>query len=292
MDETDPFEEQRPRLFGLAYRLLGSAADAEDVVQEAFLRWDAADRAAIVSPQAWLVTVVTRLGLSVLTSARRRRETYVGPWLPEPVLTAGGALGPLETVEQRESVSWGVLVLLEELTPPERAVFVLHEAFGHPHGEIAELLGVDEATSRQHLHRARRHIAAGRRRFDVDQVQHRRVLERFLGAAFGGGTEDLEDLLAADVVSWADGGGTRAARRPVTGREKVARYLRGLTTLPDVAGVAAEVAEVNGEPAVLFRTGDGLAGVMVVEVGEGGIVALRTVVNPPKLSFAAAQQPV
>ena len=283
------FESHRPRLFGLAYRLLGSAADAEEVVQEAFLRWFAADRAAIAVPEAWLVTVVTRLSLSTLTSARRRRETYPGPWLPEPVLSAGGALGPLDTAEQRESVSLGLLVLLEELTPPERAAFVLHEAFGHPHAEIARILDVDEATSRQHLHRAHDRLAARRGRFAVDPAAHRRMVERFLDAAFGAGTEPLEHLLADDVVSWSDGGGHRAARRPVTGRDRVARLLRGLRARPDAAGASAAVLDVNGAPGLVFSTPDGLIAVTTAEIGEGGITALWTVVNPSKLTCVAAQ---
>ncbi|GGS97204.1 DNA-directed RNA polymerase sigma-70 factor [Planobispora rosea] len=284
---VDVFEEQRPRLFGLAYRLLGSAAEAEDLVQETFLRWSRAGR--IEVPAAWLTKVITNLCLNQLASARRRRESYAGPWLPEPVLTGDGVLGPLETVEQRESVSLGLLVLLERLSPAERAVFVLREAFGHSHAEIGDVLGVDEAYSRQLHRRARAHVGEARKRFGADREQHRRIVEGFLAATLRGDVAGLERLLAADVVAWADGGGTTAARRPVRGRERVLRYLRGLSARPEASAVTAAVAEVNGEFAVLLRHTGELRAVMAVEIGDGRISAVRTLVNPAKLAFAAAQ---
>ncbi|TCO52609.1 RNA polymerase sigma-70 factor (ECF subfamily) [Actinocrispum wychmicini] len=282
------FEEQRPRLFGVAYRMLGSAVEAEDVVQDAFLRWHKADRVEV--PAAWLTKVVTNLCLNRLASARVTRERYVGAWLPEPVLTAGGVLGPLETVEQRDLVSLGFLVVLERLSPPERAVFVLREAFGHPHREIAEILDVDEAHSRQLHSRARKHIAETRRRFAADQGQHRRIVDRFLAATLDGDMAGLERLLADDVVSWADGGGTTtAARRPIVGKTKVLRYLLGFHARPEATLVAAEVAEVNGQPAALVRFGDGLAAVFAPEIQDGLVVALRLVVSPAKLAYADTQ---
>ncbi|MFB4289955.1 RNA polymerase sigma factor SigJ [Nonomuraea sp. ATR24] len=281
------FEEQRPRLFGLAYRLLGSAAEAEDLVQETFLRWRQAGRADV--PAAWLTRVITNLCLNELASARRRRESYAGPWLPEPVLTGDGALGPLETVEQRESVSLGLLVLLERLSPAERAVFVLREAFGHSHAEIAAMLGLGEAHSRQLHRRAREHVGAARKRFDADRGQHRRIVERFLAATLDGDVAGLERLLAADVVAWADGGGSTAARRPVRGRLRVLRYLGGLSLRPEAAAVTAVIAEVNGEYAALLRHDGELRAVMAVEVAGEHVTAVRTMVNPDKLAFAAAQ---
>ncbi|WP_073480986.1 RNA polymerase sigma-70 factor [Streptoalloteichus hindustanus] len=284
------FEEQRPRLVGLAYRLLGSASEAEDVVQDAFLRWNAVDPARIEVPAAWLTKVVTNLCLNQLTSARVRRERYVGPWLPEPVLTEADALGPLETVERRDSVSVGMLVLLERLTPPERAVFVLREAFGHSHREIAQILDIEEAHSRQLHRRARQHVGESRPRFTADSGQHRRIVERFLSATLHGDVAELERLLAADVVSWADGGGVvTAARRPVLGRDNVSRYLLGLGRRPEAAQVAVDFAEVNGQPAALLRFAGHLAAVITVETAEDRIIAVRSVFNPEKLGFLARQ---
>ncbi|GAA4528556.1 RNA polymerase sigma-70 factor [Amycolatopsis samaneae] len=289
--ETALFEQQRRRLFGLAYRMLGSAAEAEDVVQDAFLRWHGADRQRIEALPAWLAKVVTNLCLNRLTSARARRESYVGPWLPEPVLTGEGALGPLETVEQRDSVSMGVLILLERLTPPERAVFVLREAFGYQHREIAELLDIDEAHSRQLHLRARRHVADTRARFTAGNDEQRRIVERFLAATLEGDVAGLEKLLAEDVVSWADGGGTvTAARRPIVGRDRVLRYLLGMGGRPEIAVVRTEIAEVNGHPAVLFELGGALMAVLALEVGQDRVTAVRLVVSPAKLAFVAAQR--
>ncbi|QYC38699.1 ECF RNA polymerase sigma factor SigJ [Nonomuraea coxensis DSM 45129] len=288
---TQTFEEQRWRLFGLAYRLLGSASEAEDMVQETYLRWSRAAEA-VEEPAAWLTKVVTNLCLTHLTSARARRESYVGPWLPEPVLTSGGPLGPLETVEQRESVSLGVLVLLERLSPAERAVFVLREAFGHSHAEIAGVLGIEEAHSRQLHRRARAHVGEARKRFDSDAEQHRRIVRGFLAAAVEGDVATLERLLAEDAVASADGGGTvPAVRRPVRGRVQVARYLRGLHNRPEMAAVTFEFAEINGEPAALawWRGGGGLFGIITAELTGGRVTAVRTLVNPGKLAYVAAQ---
>ncbi|WP_053697550.1 RNA polymerase sigma-70 factor [Streptomyces sp. NRRL F-5755] len=292
-EATAEFEAHRPRLFALAYRMLGSASEAEDAVQDAYLRWSAADASAVRTPAAWLTKVVTNLCINRLTSARARRERYVGPWLPEPVLThtADRRLGPLETAEQRESVSFALLTLMERLTPAERAVFVLREAFGHSHRDIAEVIGVGEAYSRQ-LHRRTRERLGGspRRHFAVDAAQRAKLVERFFAATLDGDVAGLERLLADDVVAWADGGGrATAARRPVTGRAKVLRYLLGLGTRPEAASVRAEFVEVNGEPAALFLVGEDLLAVVVPETHEGHIVAVRTVLNPDKLAFAAGQ---
>jgi RNA polymerase sigma-70 factor (TIGR02957 family) len=287
---TEEFERQRPRLFGLAYRLLGSAEEAEDTVQDAFLRWSAAERAAIDSPPAWLAKVVTNLCLNRLTSARARREAYVGPWLPEPVLTDGGALGPMDTAEQREQVSLGLLVLMERLTPTERAVFVLREAFGYSHREIAGIVELSEANCRQLHARARRHLARPTTR-PVDRAGWRTLVDRFLRAAADGDLPALEELLAEDVTSWADGGGRiTAARKPVHGRSKVAYYLSttagaGLSRF----GVTVSYAEVNGAPSVLGWLADALIGVLVLDVADERIAAMHILANPDKLEFLAGQ---
>lgn len=285
-ERLERFEANRRRLFGLAYRLLGEASEAEDVVQDAYLRWERSDTA--VSPEAWLTKVVTNLCLNRLTSARAQREQYVGPWLPEPVLTGNGALGPLETVEQRESLSLGILVLLERLTPPERAAFVLREAFGHSHREIAEILELDEAHVRQLYRRAQQHVGAARKRFDAAPEQRRRLLERFLVATLGGDVPALERMLAEDVVGWADGGGKApAGRHPVVGRERVLRYLLALAGLEQRIRMTTDV--VNGEPAIVLQLDGRLFAVMVPEFDGDRITAFHTVTNPDKLAFFAKQ---
>ncbi|MFB7467222.1 RNA polymerase sigma factor SigJ [Streptomyces sp. NPDC056224] len=287
------FEAHRPRLFSLAYRMLGSASEAEDVVQDAYLRWSGAASGSVLAPAAWLTKVVTNLCLNRLTSARARRETYVGPWLPEPVLTHAGAaepLGPLESIVQRESVSLALLTLMERLTPAERAVFVLREAFGHSHREVAGAVGIEEAHSRQLHRRARERLGHPRRRFDVDERQRTKIVERFFAAALQGDVAGLERLLADEVVAWSDGGGqVSAARRPVTGRAKVLRYLLGMGSRPQTAFLTFEFGEANGEPAALILADGALAGVLVPEVREGLVVGVRTVLSPGKLAFAAGQ---
>ncbi|XVV06140.1 RNA polymerase sigma-70 factor [Actinosynnema sp. CA-248983] len=281
---TPDFEEHRPRLFGLAYRLLGSAHEAEDVLQDAYLRWNRTD--GVRDPSAWLTRVVTNLCLNHLTSARVRRERYVGPWLPEPVPTAD--LGPLDTVEQRESVSFAVLVLMERLTPAERAVVVLHDAFGYGHREIADVIGLSEANCRQLLRRARQHLAAAPR-FPHDPAAGTRLVERFLAAACDGDLASLERLLAEDVTAWSDGGGrVSAALRPVVGRDRVLRYLvGGLSRFG--ADLALRIAEVNGAPAVLASAGDLLVAVLAPEFAGGRVTAVRIVANPGKLAFLAGR---
>jgi len=283
------FEAQRARLFGLAYRLLGSAMEAEDVVQESFLRWHGADRAMIASPSAWLARVVTNLCLNQLTSARAQREQYVGPWLPEPVLTADGALGPLETAEQRDSVSLALLMVLERLTPTERTVFVLREAFGYSHREIAETVGLSETNIRQLYGRARRRLTERQPRFRPDPDQHQRLVEGFLSAARLGDLPALEQMLTADIVYQADGGGkVSAARRPVIGRDRVARLFMGL--LAKYAGILdLSFAEVNGDPAVLTWHNGNLLSVLMLTIVDGHIGAVWSLVNPEKLRFAARQ---
>jgi RNA polymerase sigma-70 factor (TIGR02957 family) len=286
---AEEFEAERPRLFGLAYRLLGSAAEAEDAVQDAYLRLHTADRTAIGSLRAWLTKVVTNLCLNRLTSARARRETYLGPWLPEPVITGDGTLGPLETAEQRDSVSIALLTLMERLSPSERATFVLREAFGYSHHAIADMLETTDANTRQLHHRARQRLGEPAARFQPDPARWRELVDRFWTASRGGDVAGLVTILTADVTSTADGGGkVAAARRPVAGRDRVARYLASALSRPAVA-VRLDFAEVNGEPAMLGLMGSELAGVLFFQTEGDRIAALRIVANPDKLRFAARQ---
>lgn len=285
-EATQSFTAQRPRLFGLAYRMLGSAHDAEDVVQDAWLRW-AGHGGTVDNPAAWLTTVVTRLCLNRLDSARARRETYVGPWLPEPILTTDPATGPAATVEERESVSLALLTTLERLTPPERAVYVLREAFGHSHAEVAAVLDVSEAGSRQLHTRARRHLATEPRTPTTADVGP--LLRRFVAAARDGDLAGLESLLADDVTVWSDGGGkVSAARRPIRGRDAVARFLLGVLGRGRFRGRGA-AAEVNGAPAALAFLDDELVGVLTVEPDGDTVGTVRILRNPDKLAFLADQ---
>jgi RNA polymerase sigma-70 factor (TIGR02957 family) len=286
---AEEFESQRPRLFGLAYRLLGSAHEAEEAVQDAYLRLHGTDRATIASLPAWLTRVVTNLCLNRLTSARARREIYVGPWLPEPVLTSDGTLGPLETTELRDSVSIALLAMMERLGPAERAAFVLREAFGYSHRDIGEILDVSEANARQLHHRARQRLGERPRRSRPDPAQWRDLVERFMAASRGGDVAALVTMLTADATSTADGGGkVAAARRPVVGRDRVSRYLAGAFNRP-TATVRLEFAEVNGEPAMLGYVDATLAGVLFFQTDGDRIAALRVVANPDKLQFLAKQ---
>ncbi|MFJ9044433.1 RNA polymerase sigma-70 factor [Streptomyces sp. NPDC102347] len=288
--DVNRFLAAKPRLEAIAYRLLGSASEAEDLVQETYLRWQDADPDRIEVPEAWLTKVLTNLCLNQLTSARARRETYVGQWLPEPLLAGDPMLGPADTAEQRESVSYAMLVLLERLSPDERAVYVLREAFGYPHKEIAEILDVSEAASQQILHRARKHVAAGRARREIDETAARRIVDEFIAAATSGRTEPLVALLTQDVVAVGDGGGKVPARaKGFAGVKAVAAFLRGMFTpgraKREVVGgsPAMYAATANGEPAVVAVLDGRVIGVMCLEVTDDGIVAVRSQVNPDKL---------
>ncbi|MGA8548549.1 MAG: RNA polymerase sigma-70 factor [Mycobacterium sp.] len=287
---AEEFESQRPRLFGLAYRLLGSAGEAEDAVQDAYLRLHATDRATIGSLPAWLSKVVTNLCLNRLTSARARREIYMGPWLPEPVITSDGTLGPLETAELRDSVSIALLSLMERLGPSERAVFVLREAFGYSHRDIGEFMETTEANARQLHRRAKQRLGDPAPRFQPDPARWRDLVDRFLTASRSGDVAGLVPMLTADVTSTADGGGkVAAARRPVVGRDRVARYVAGAFSRPLPAIQLQFGVEVNGEPAVLGFTDSVLAGVLFFQTDGDRIAALRVVANPDKLRFLDRQ---
>ncbi|MFD7305872.1 MULTISPECIES: RNA polymerase sigma-70 factor [Streptomyces] len=293
LSDVDRFEAARPRLEAIAYRLLGSASEAEDAVQETFLRWQASDVGRIEVPEAWLTKVLTNLCLNQLTSARARRETYVGQWLPEPLLGGDPMLGPADTAEQRESVSYAVLVLLERLSPNERAVYVLREAFAYPHREIADILDISEAASQQIFHRARKHVAAGRARTEIDEAAARRIVEEFLAAATSGQTEPLVRLLTQDATSIGDGGGKVPARaKAFEGALAVATFLRGLfkpsKAKRALVGGSPEVyaSTANGEPAVVVVLDGRVIGVMCLEVTAEGVAAVRSQVNPDKLERA------
>lgn len=287
------FTAARPRLLALAYRMLGSATDAEDLVSETYLRWYEADREAIAVPAAWLTKVLTNLCLNHLSSARVRREQYVGQWLPEPLLDGDEMLGPAGSAELRDSVSLAVLVLLDQLAPRERAVYVLREAFGFPHSEIAETLQISEANSQQLLRRARAKVDQRPATVELDPRQAREAVERFLAAAATGKVEPLIELLTADVVSVGDGGGVVPARlRPIVGAEQVAVFLRGLfkatpAQLALIGGApTGYLAWINGSPALLLAIGDRVVGALSFQfAAEPGhrINALRAFVNPAKL---------
>lgn len=288
--DVDRFEAARSRLEAIAYRLLGSASDAEDAVQETYLRWQAADVERIEVPEAWLTKVLTNYCLNMLTSARARRETYVGRWLPEPLLAGDPMLGPADTAEQRESVSYAVLVLLERLSPGERAVYVLREAFAYPHREIAEILDVTEAASQQIYHRAKKHVANGKARTEIDEAAARRIVEEFLAAATSGRTEPLVRLLTQDAVSVGDGGGKVPARaKAFEGALAVAKFLRGLFKPSDAkrayVGGAPEIyaTTANGDPAVVAVVAGRVVAITCLEVTAEGIAAVRSQVNPDKL---------
>jgi RNA polymerase sigma-70 factor (ECF subfamily) len=295
-NDVDRFVASRPRLEAIAYRLLGSATEAEDAVQETFLRWQAADVERIEVPEAWLTKVLTNLCLNQLGSARARRETYVGRWLPEPLLPGDPMLGPADTAEQRESVSYAVLTLMERLSPNERAVYVLREAFDYPHREIAEILDITEAASQQIFHRARKHVADGRTRTEIDEAAARRIVEEFLAAATSGRTEPLVRLLTEDAIAIGDGGGKIPARvKAFEGAVAVATFLRGLFKPAEVKRAMVggrpeiHVTTANGDPAVVAVVDGRVVAVMCLEVTAEGIAACRNQVNPDKLARASAQ---
>jgi RNA polymerase sigma-70 factor (ECF subfamily) len=282
----DQFEEYRPLLFSIAYRMLGSVTEAEDMVQNAYMRYGQMPPGSIASPKAFLSTVVTRLCLNHLQAARTQRESYLGPWLPEPLLTEDeeDPHSPIKQAERLESISMAFLVLLERLTPVERAVFVLREVFDYPYPEIAAIIAKEEATSRQIFHRAKKFIAAQRPRFTPSNKQHQQLLGRFMDAVEEGDLDGLTQLLASDVTMWADGGGKirGAATRPLHGPQAVARFV--IASLRFVQGkLTAEIMEVNGEPALLLRE-DGRPFVVVsITVGEHHILEIRVISNPEKL---------
>ncbi len=278
---TDVFAEHRNLLFSVAYRMTGSVADAEDIVQNAWLRWSAADTSTVATPVPYLVRTVTNLALDEMGSARARRETYVGPWLPEPLLTSPDAA---DEVTMAENLSLAMMVVLETLSPLERAVFVLSDVFGFSLTEVAGMLDRDASAVRQLAHRARQHVQARRPRYEVDPTTRDELVTKFRDACLGGDINAMMEILAPDVTAWSDGGGVvTAARRPVQGADNVTRWLFGVLAKPQAQGMEVEIASINGEPALLASFGGEVAGSVHLEIDGSTVVGIRMVLNPEKL---------
>jgi RNA polymerase sigma-70 factor (ECF subfamily) len=278
-------EELRPYLFAIAYRMLGSVADAEDVVQETFLRYHAAD-VEPESPKAYLATIATRLAIDQLRSARTQREVYPGEWLPEPLAEEDAA----QHAEMADSLSLSFLHILEKLSPVERAVFLLREVFDYPHEDVARIVGKSPANSRQILARAHAHMDEGRRRFEVSRAEREEVARRFIEAWETGDTNALVEVLAPDATLYGDGGGKAPSiREPLIGALRIAKALIGWREMADEQGVTHRKTTVNGEPGIVFYWPDGsVAGVEELEIADGVVVAIRSVLNPDKLTHFAA----
>jgi len=279
------FEEQRPRLMGICYRILGSVTDAQDVLQEGWIRWSQVDLDLVDNDEAFLTTIVTRLSLDRLRRRQARREVYTGPWLPEPVVPLGSAqpFDPAAATELADDLSMALLVVLETLSPLERAAFVLREVFQRPYPEVANALGRSEAAVRQLVHRSRNRVDEGHARYRADRAQHTQVLEQFMTACLTADLEALLDVLAPDVVIVSDGGGVaKAPRRPVFGRDNVARLLKGiLHKLPD--GAVGTLETFNGATGIVVRVGTEPVSSMAIRVAGGQIESLQLQANPDKL---------
>ncbi|MFB4265575.1 RNA polymerase sigma factor SigJ [Nonomuraea sp. GTA35] len=287
------FEDHRGVLVAVAYRILGSVSDAEDVVQEAWLRWSGVDESAVEDPKAFLITVTSRLAIDRLRWAKSRRESYVGPWLPEPISTAPDVA---EHAELADSVEMAMLVVLETLSPLERAVFVLREAFDLPFAEIAQIIGRAEPATRQLARRARDHVRDKRPRFDVDRDERRRITERFMGASAGGDLDALIELFSDQVSMVSDGGGkARAALRVITGAENVGRYLQSINTPANIAKFMASIGRadltdlsfaletLNNAPAIVISAGGQVINVISLLIRDGKIETIYVVANPEKI---------
>jgi RNA polymerase sigma-70 factor (TIGR02957 family) len=278
------FADLRPRLFGIAYRMLGSSTEAEDLVQDVWLRWQTCDRSTVSNPAAYLATATTRLAINATQSARVRRETYIGPWLPEPIDTSAD---PHLGAERGEALGFAVLLLLERLSPNERAAYVLREAFDYPYGQIADILQSTEVAVRQLVSRARKHVAA-ERRTPVTAEEQRRLLEAFVGAARAGDLATLEELFAADVVSYSDGGGVaKAARFPLIGANRVARFVTAVASW-FWTGVEVDWAQQNGQAAAVLSRDGIVFAVITVGASARGIDQLMWMMNPAKFTAVSA----
>jgi len=279
-EATAVFADLRPRLFGIAYRMLGSVTDAEDLVQDVWLRWQASDRSSVINPGAYLATAITRLAINATQSARARRETYIGPWLPEPVDTSAD---PYLGAERGEALNFAVLLMLEKLSPHERAAYILREAFDYPYDQIAAILQSSEGATRQLVSRARKHLRA-ERRTPVSGTQQRQLLEAFVAAARSGDLAALEGLLAQDVISYSDGGGIRGASRiPVFGALRVAKYHRAFAER-FWAGLEADWAVANGQSVAVLRRGDEVTAVLTVVISDDRIERVLWMLNPAKIA--------
>lgn len=282
MTQTDTFTEYRPLLFSIAYRMLGSVMDAEDAVQETYLRWERADEPGIESPKAYLSTIVTRLSIDQLRSARVQREQYIGPWLPEPLITEEGA-DMEERVALADSLSMAFLVMLESLGPVERAAFLLREVFDFEYVDVARIIEKSEANCRQLVHRAKQHVKENRPRFDASTAKAQEIAAQFLHAATTGDMDRLLGLLAGDATLWSDGGGkVAAAINPIYGAEKIARFMVGIMKkAPE--HFDARLVEVNGQPGVVTYVGGKPYSAATFDVLDGKICGIRIVNNPDKL---------
>lgn len=277
------FEEHRSLLFTIAYEITGTVTDAEDVVQDSFLRWSGVDAEAVQNPRAYLAKTVTRQALNSLRAAQRRREDYIGPWLPEPVVTAPDVV---EHAVLSESLSFAMLVVLETLSPDERAVFVPREVFDFPYAEIAEATEKSLAAVRQIASRAKAHVRARQPRFEVDRRRQRAVADRFLTALLGGDMQSLMDVLAPGAVLLSDGGGkVTAARKPVVGADNIVRFLAGIAKTP-VPEMRVELSSLNGMPALVIYSGDSVDVVALVESNNEQVTSVYLVRNPDKLGAA------
>ena len=288
MGTAEIYEPLRPLLFSIAYRMLGTVSDAEDIVQEAFLRYHraaAAARDGVDSPKAFLSAVTTRLCIDHLRSARLRREAYVGEWLPEPLLTDTAAPDPAGAAEQADSLSMAFLLLLERLTPVERAVFLLHDVFGYGYGEIAGIVGKSEDNCRQLAARARRHVGERRPRFEASRSKREELAARFFSAVGDGDMDGLVTMLAADVVVYGDSGGISPSwPHPIVGRDRVVRLLLGIAEQIRQVGVAIRPVEINGQPGARVEDPGGrLISVFVLDIADGQVQTVRSVINPDKL---------
>ena len=291
--KSDIFSTDRPLLFSIAYRMLGSASDAEDILQDAWMRYRGVEESQIHSPKAFATTIVTRLCLDRLKSARTIREQYVGPWLPEPVLTSQ-LKTPDSALQNAESITLAFLVILEKLSPEERAVFLLKDIFEYDHAEIAGMLDMTVEKSRQLLHRAKERLTADRPRLSGTDESRRAVAERFARAFSAGDGSELAQILTQDVGMWSDGGGkASAARRPLLGRDEVLNFLVGLHRTGQTSGqlqnVSLKLEDINGEPALILRLGQHLEAIFVLSVAEDVISNIRVIRNPDKLAHIDRQ---
>lgn len=289
MSKLETFNEYRTLLFSIAYRMLGSATDAEDIVQEAYLHWQDADAAEIRAPRSYLSTVVTRLCIDHVRSAQARREVYVGPWLPEPILT-GGMPEMTGTVELAESLHFAFLLLLESLGPTERAVFLLREVFSYSYPEIAQMVGKSEANCRQMAHRAQERLREKRPRFQVSREQQEGITQRFIEVCAGGDMQGLLSMLATDVTLASDGGGkVQAARNVLHGPTNVARFLFGvLAKIPPGSSLTTQVVEINGQPGIVGYIDGKPSSVISFDCEGNQIVGINIVINPDKLGSLCA----
>lgn len=283
--QTQTFETYRSALFYTAYRMLGSAMEAEDMVQEAYLRLATAKSDVVQSPKAFLTTIITRLCLDHLKSARVRREQYIGPWLPEPIMTDNL---PAQAVAQKETLTMAFLMLLEKLSPVERAIFLLRELFAYEYVEISEIVGKSQANCRQLYSRAKKNLGANRPRYETSATAQRQVITEFMEALSDGDAQKMMQMLAPDITFWSDGGGkVTAARRPVNGQEDVVRFIQGIFRLrPN--NMRVEMAETNATQSLLIGVQGQIIGVMNFLIDEGQIQEIRTVLNPDKLTLLPA----